>query len=42
VEGEGLRFFVDGDLYGPVRSVRLETGAAIRILVPAGPGPGRV
>jgi diacylglycerol kinase (ATP) len=42
LEGEGLRFFVDGDLYGPVGAVRLETGPAIRILVPPRPAPGRV
>jgi len=34
VEGEAIRFTVDGDLYGPVRELRLETGAALRILQP--------
>ena len=42
VEGEAIRFTVDGDLYGPVRELRLETGAAIRILRPGARPPRSV
>jgi diacylglycerol kinase family enzyme len=33
-EGEAVRYTVDGDLYGPVRSVRVETGPGIAIVIP--------
>lgn len=34
VEGERLRFTVDGDLYGPVRTLRISTGPGVELVVP--------
>ncbi|WP_245529850.1 diacylglycerol/lipid kinase family protein [Anaeromyxobacter dehalogenans] len=34
VEGDGLRFTVDGDLYGPARAVRISTGPGVELVVP--------
>lgn len=34
LEAEGLRFTVDGDLFGPARRVRVSTGPAIEIVLP--------
>jgi diacylglycerol kinase (ATP) len=34
IEAEGLRFTIDGDLFGPVRRVRVSTGPAIEIVLP--------
>ena len=33
-EGDRIRYTVDGDLYGPVRSVRVETGPGIAVVIP--------
>lgn len=33
-EEDGIRFTLDGDLYGPARSVSVETGPPVRIAVP--------
>jgi diacylglycerol kinase family enzyme len=33
-EGEGIRYTVDGDLYAARRSVRVETGPAVEIVLP--------
>ena len=33
-EGDPVRYTVDGDLYGPVRSVRVETGPGITLVIP--------
>jgi diacylglycerol kinase family enzyme len=37
VEGEGIRFTVDGDLYGPSRRLRLSTGPAVEVILPPRP-----
>jgi diacylglycerol kinase (ATP) len=34
VEGEAVRYLVDGDLYPPARRLRLSTGPALQVLVP--------
>jgi hypothetical protein len=34
LEGEGLRFTVDGDLFGPARRVRVSTGPGIELVLP--------
>jgi diacylglycerol kinase (ATP) len=33
-DGDRVRYTVDGDLYGPVRSVRVETGPGIALVIP--------
>lgn len=34
VEGEALRYTVDGDLYGPARQVRISTGPGVELVLP--------
>lgn len=34
LEGEGLRYTVDGDMFGPVRRVRVSTGPGVEIVLP--------
>ncbi len=34
VEGDGLRFTIDGDLYAASRSVRVSTGPAVEVVLP--------
>jgi hypothetical protein len=34
VEGDGVRFTIDGDLYGAERAVAVETGPAVEIVLP--------
>jgi hypothetical protein len=34
VEGDGLSFTIDGDLYRAERAVRVETGPAVEIVLP--------
>jgi diacylglycerol kinase family enzyme len=34
LEGEGLRFTIDGDLFGPARRVRVSTGPGIELVLP--------
>lgn len=34
LEGEGIRFTIDGDLYGAERTVAVETGPGVEIVVP--------
>lgn len=41
VEGEGLRFTVDGDLYASPRSVRVRTGPPLEVIVRDGRRPPR-
>jgi hypothetical protein len=33
-EGEGIRYTVDGDLYAARRSVRVDTGPGVEIVLP--------
>ncbi len=40
LEGEAVRYMVDGDLYGPARALRLSTGPALQVLLPPGPAGG--
>jgi diacylglycerol kinase family enzyme len=40
VEGEGVRYMVDGDLYPAARLLRLSTGPALQVLAPT-PRPAR-
>ncbi|MBK9516483.1 MAG: diacylglycerol kinase [Anaeromyxobacter sp.] len=35
LDGEGVRYMVDGDLLGPARALRLSTGPAVQLLRPA-------
>jgi diacylglycerol kinase (ATP) len=35
LEGEAIRFHVDGDLYGPARTLSIRTGPCVEVLVPA-------
>jgi diacylglycerol kinase family enzyme len=32
IEGEGVRSMIDGDLYGPARRLRLDTGPAVQVI----------
>lgn len=34
IEGDALRYTVDGDLYGPARQVRISTGPGVEIVLP--------
>ncbi len=34
LEADGLRFTVDGDLYGPARRVRVSTGPGVELVIP--------
>lgn len=34
LEGEGLRFTIDGDLFGPARRIRVSTGPGIELVLP--------
>jgi diacylglycerol kinase family enzyme len=42
VEGEGLRFMVDGDLYVSPRAVRVSTGPLVEVIAPGRGAPPRV
>lgn len=39
VEGEAVRFMVDGDLYPAARAIRVSTGPGVEVLVPGPPRP---
>ncbi len=38
VEGEAVRWMVDGDLYPAARTLRLATGPGVEVLLPGAPG----
>jgi len=42
VEGDAVRFMVDGDLLPPARLLRLSTGPAVQLLAPPARPPRRV